>query len=138
MSVSSGSVMCSRPTRLSSTAPDQSDLSPVERRRKRPSPNFHLRVEGGPGLISRTRVIAPEQRVAATREDAEQLVERIGKLLHSIHNQLCRDLIQRDTMLLQCSQHRASVRHLLFYAVGLCLAMIPKRIHRRRWDRVYG
>ena len=94
------STMSSQPSHLSSSAPVQSVLSPAQSRRIVPS----LRqasifvVEGR--LQSRQSrradrsggVIALDQRAPAPRDGAEQLVERVGELLHAVLDQLVGDL----------------------------------------------
>ena len=66
-----------------------------------------------------TDVITLKQGAAPQRNDAEQLVECVGKLLNAVRNQFLGDLLQQDAVLLQLSEHRARTRYVLLDDVGV-------------------
>ena len=95
-------------------------------------------ISGEPGVDIQADVITLKQRTAALRNGAEQLVERVRELLHAVRNQFLRDLLQRDAVLLQLSEHRARARYVLLYGVGRHLTVVAERVHRRRRDGIHG
>ena len=137
--------MLSQPSHLSSSVPVHSDLSPAQSRRMRPSlrqtsisASKAVFSSGEPEPDCEAGAIAFEQRAAPPRDGAEQLVERVGELLHALVDQLFRDLLQRDAVLLQLGEYRAGARNVLLDGVGRRLAVVAECVHGRRRHRIHG
>ncbi len=82
------------------------------------APDLHFLLEGGLHLRGarpdlQAGAIALNQPAAAARDGAKQLVERVRELLHALLDQLVRDLLQRDAVLLQLGEHRAGAIYVL-------------------------
>ena len=73
-------------------------------------------------------MIAHEPRLSTLRNSAKQLVERVHKLLDPLLDQLFRDLIQRDAVLLESGEDRAGAPQVLRNCVGRCLTMISESV----------
>ena len=66
-------------------------------------------------------MIVTQQRAAALRDSAEQLIERVRELLHALCNQLFRDLLERNAMTFQLGDYRAGPLDVLLHDVRVTL-----------------
>ena len=72
-----------------------------------------------------------KENAAASADFAEHLVECVGKLLHSIFDQLIAGFLQRDPMSAEFEGHSMRAFKILLYPIWLGLAVFHESLHGR-------